>query len=94
MKLRRAYRILLRLYPMDYRTAFGAEMVNAFEKVAAERRSVMAELIGLMTGACREWIAKLTTDKAVRGRCLPDVRMMRPVGVTREVWFAASPRQE
>ncbi len=94
MTLKRAYRILLRLYPMDYRIAFGAEMLNAFEKVAGQRRFAVAELIGLIVGAGKEWIAKWTTDKAVRGRCLPDVRMMRPVGVTREVWFASGPEQE
>jgi uncharacterized membrane protein YbaN (DUF454 family) len=44
-----------------------------------------AELAGLLTGATAEWIAKLTSDSSVRGRSLPDLRMMRPrvsVGTT------------
>jgi len=88
----KAYGTLLRLYPSDYRARFAAEMLNAFERAAAERRGHVAELIGLMIGASREWIAKLTTDSSVRGRCLPDLRMMRPPGVPREVWFAGGER--
>jgi hypothetical protein len=42
-----------------------------------------------MLGAGREWLAKLTTEETVRGRSLPDLRMMRPAGVSREVWFAS-----
>ena len=78
--------ILLRLYPRDYRAMFGREMRYAFEMAADERRA--AELMGLLAGAVREWVAKATTDKAVRGRALPDLMMMRPAGVTREVHFA------
>jgi hypothetical protein len=44
-------------------------------------------------GAGREWLAKLTTEESVRGRSLPDPRMMRPVGVTRELWFASLERE-
>jgi hypothetical protein len=84
--MKRAYTILLRLYPRDYRAMFGREMRHSFEMAANERRA--AELMGLLTGAVREWIAKLTTDKSVRGRVLPDLVMMRPPGVTREVHFA------
>lgn len=83
----KAYGILLRLYPHDFRARFAAEMLITFER-AAEERGLVAELIGLIIGAGREWIAKLTTDRSVRGRCLPDLRMMRPPGVPREVWFA------
>ncbi len=99
MKMRRAYRTLLGLYPRDYGAMFAAEMLNAFEKAAEERRGqggpafarfVVAEFIGLMAGAVTEWIAKLTTNSSVRGRCLPDLRMMRPPGVPRELWFAGA----
>ena len=38
-------------------------------------------------GAVLEWIAKLTTDKSVRGRVLPDLVMMRPPGVTQRGTF-------
>lgn len=95
--MKKAYILLLRLYPRDYRAMFAREMLNAFEINANEIgaggrtalfRFVAAELIGLAKGAVSEWIAKLTTDKSVRGRALPDVMMMRPPGVPREVHFA------
>jgi hypothetical protein len=83
--VKRAYRALLGLYPYDFRAAFAAEMLAGFETVGAERHS--AELAGLLTGAAAEWIAKLTSDSSVRGRTLPDRRMMRPAGMPRELWF-------
>jgi hypothetical protein len=86
--MRRIYRTLLRLYPVDYRAMFAAEMARAFDQVAQERRGlVVTELVGVIAGAVAEWIAKWTTDPTVRGRALPDIRMMRPPGITREVWF-------
>ena len=94
--MRRAYQTLLKLYPADYTASFAAEMLDAFEKKAEDDcrrgraalvRLALEELTGLLTGAASEWIAKLTTDRCVRGRCLPDLRMMRPVGVTRQSWF-------
>lgn len=88
----RIYVALLRLYPRDYRAMFAREMRNAFEIAADQTRAqgmfVAAELIGLIRGAVLEWIAKLTTDRTIRGRALPDLVMMRPPGVTREVHFA------
>ncbi len=89
--MKRAYRILLRLYPRDYRAMFAREMLRSFEVAASERRAagfVTVELMGLVRGALLEWIAKLTTDKSVRGRVLPDLMMMRPPGVPKEVHFA------
>jgi hypothetical protein len=95
----RAYQTLLGLYPRDYRDLFGAEMWDAFEKAADEHRRqgwpvfarfVVAEWADLMSGAAAEWIAKLTTDSSVRGRCLPDLRMMRPPSVPRDLWFAGA----
>jgi hypothetical protein len=91
-----AYRTLLKLYPMDFRASFAAGMLAAFEKTvedsrrhgaAALVRMAIAETTGLLGGAAAEWVAKLTTDRCVRARCLPDLRMMRPVGVSRESWF-------
>jgi hypothetical protein len=76
---------------------FAREMRNAFDITVEEIRAggsavllrfAAAELLGLIKGAVFEWIAKLTTDKSVRGRALPDLVMMRPAGVTREVHFA------
>lgn len=99
MSMRRFYSALLRLYPRDYAACFAEEMANAFENACLERRRqgwtafarfAMAELAGLVIGAGTEWIARLTTDRSVRGRGLPDLRNMRPVGVSRELWFAAA----
>jgi hypothetical protein len=76
-------------------------MLDAFEKAAEERRGqgvpafvgfVLAEWIGLAAGAGAEWMAKWTTDSSVRGRCLPDIRMMRPPDIPRELWFAGAGR--
>lgn len=95
--MRRVWKVFLRLYPEDYLAWFGPGMRAAFEHAAEEHlqqgravfaRFAIAELSGLMLGAAAEWIAKLTTDSSVRGRCLPDLRKMRPVGVPREIWFA------
>ena len=86
--MKRAYRTLLSLYPYDFRAAFAAEMLAAFTSVEARRRP--AELAGLLTGAAAEWMAKLTSDNSVRGRGLPDLRMMRPAGMPRELWFASA----
>jgi hypothetical protein len=83
--MKRAYQALLRLYPYDFRAAFAAEMLAAFAQVGTARRP--AELAGLAAGAAAEWIAKLTSDSSVRGRTLPDLRMMRPAGMPRELWF-------
>jgi hypothetical protein len=91
-----AYQTLLDLYPADYTGSFAAGMLGTFEKSVEDARRygrvaymrlALAELVGLLRGAAAEWIAKLTTDRCVRGRCLPDLRMMRPVGVSRESWF-------
>jgi hypothetical protein len=95
--MKRAYTLLLGLYPRDYRAMFAREMRIAFAITVDEIglrgraplfRFVAAELLGLAKGALREWIAKLTTDKSVRGRALPDLVMMRPPGVTSEVHFS------
>ena len=95
--MKRTYATLLRLYPYDYRSWFGAEMRRAFEETSRDwvargrwawMRFALAELIGLTAGAGAEWFAKVATSKSVRGRCLPDFRMMRPAGVSREIWFA------
>lgn len=99
MNVARAYRALLWLYPRDYTMLFADEMVGAFERAAEERcqlgrtayvRFALGELVGLAIGAVGEWVAKFTTSSSVRGRCLPDLRRMRPAGVPRDLWFAAA----
>lgn len=98
MKIARAYRAVLWLYPRDYTMLFADEMVGAFERAGEERsrlgrtayvRFALGELVGLAIGAVGEWVAKFTASSSVRGRCLPDLRRMRPAGVPRELWFAA-----
>ncbi|MBV8807056.1 MAG: hypothetical protein JO033_00150 [Acidobacteriaceae bacterium] len=96
--MKKIYQRFLRLYPTDYATFFATEMLSAFEQLAEKRRArgkaallrfALREFASVAVGAGTEWISKLTTDRAIRGRCLPDIRMMRPVGVPREVWFRA-----
>jgi hypothetical protein len=93
--MKQAYEILLWLYPADYRALFAAEMLNTFEKAAAEchaRRPgrfvkfVLAELVGLVTGAAAEWIAKLTTNASDRVRCLS--RQDEAAGAEQRIAFA------
>ena len=95
------YRLLLRLYPWDYATAFSEDMRTAFEEACGEQerrgrwnfvRFVASEFSSLLWEAGKEWLAKLTTEESVRGRSLPDLRKMRPVGIAYEVWFASLDR--
>jgi hypothetical protein len=74
-------------------------MLTAFEQACEERRGsgraafvrfTFGELADLAAGAGAEWIAKLTTDAAVRGRCLPDRQRMRPPGVPWEAYYAGA----
>jgi hypothetical protein len=99
MTMKRAYEILLGLYPRDYRARFATEMSSAFEEASAERRRqgrvvyarfAISELTGLTIGAGIEWIAKLTTDSSIRGRSLPDRLLMRPPGVSWEAHYAGA----
>ena len=84
--MRLAYRLILRLFPFDFRLWFAAEMLVAFDQAHREGRGAR-ELAVLTAALPAERLAKLRTDPAVRGRALPDVRMMRPVGVPQHVWF-------
>jgi len=87
--MKRVYRVLLRLYPRDFRALFAGEMQRAFEIACEERRaSGVRECLGLLKGAFAEWMAKLTTDNAIRGRVLPDRLLMRPPGVSWEAHYA------
>src|SRR5580704_13385257 len=97
--MKRAYEILLRLYPRDYRAMFATEMVDAFEDESAERRRqgwrvyarfALAELMALVMGAGVEWIAKLTNDSSVRGRSFPDRLLIRPPGVSWDAHYAGA----
>lgn len=72
MLLRRAYSLCLVLYPADFRTQFGTEMVTVFEQVLAQRRGCgvtcvllffVKEMLGLLAGAARE---RVFHDDAIR----------------------------
>lgn len=93
----RLYLFFLSLYPWDYSASFSDEMLGSFQAACLQFRRrgclsfawmIVRELSGLVVGSVREWRAKLTTDEAVRGASLPDLRMMRPVRLARELWFA------
>lgn len=92
--MKRAYQALLSLYPYDFRLWFGAEMFDAFANSgrSVSLRAALPELAGLLAGAAAEWIAKCTCDRNVRARALPDWRMMRPAGISKEVWFGPTRR--
>jgi hypothetical protein len=64
--MKRAYRALLRLYPYDFRAAFEAEMLAAFDAGARQARA--RELAGRVRGLAAEWFAKWTTHPIDRGR--------------------------
>lgn len=94
--MRRAYELLLRLYPRDFRASFTSEMLTAFDIAAGDRRTqgqsayirfALMELIGVVMGAGKEWLAKLSTDSSLRARSLPDRLMMRPPGVPWEAYY-------
>lgn len=89
--MRGLYRTVLRWYPYDFRAAFAAEMLAAYDQAAAAGGSRAAELAGLLFALVPEWCAKFFTAKNVRGPSLPDVRMMRPAGVSRQAWFGGNP---
>ena len=85
MRFSRLYTTLLRLYPQDYRLAFEAEMLAAFERSAQEHsraggfsrlRFLFVELAGLAGGIAREWAVRANTDPSIRARSLPAAPMM------------------
>jgi hypothetical protein len=97
--MNRLYRCLLRLYPRDCRAWCAPEMLDAFEKAAAEHRMqglaalarfLLAELSGLLVEASAAWIAKFTSSKYMRGFWIP--AKMRGAAQSREDWYPAGAR--
>lgn len=78
--MKRAFATLVRLYPRDYRVAFGAEMLSVFEQAIEQRRAqgriaflqfAIKELIGLAVAIGAEWISKWShSDAYVRAGSL------------------------
>jgi hypothetical protein len=78
-----------------------AEIAGVFRGAITERSGKYihavyrwANLIRL-SSVSAEWIATLThaaghSNSSFRSRCMPDMRMMRPIGVPRELWYGAS----
>jgi hypothetical protein len=89
----RIYRILLKLYPRDFRSRFASEMQSAFDAFTQEHqgtaflRLAVMEIATLLKGALSEWVAKSSTSSLIRGRSLPDPLVMRPAGVAWESWY-------
>jgi hypothetical protein len=84
-RLCNVYAWIIRLYPKDFQYAFAEEMQSAFAArlgegpthVSAILGFVFTEAAAVIAGATKEWVAKMTTDRSVRSRHLPDLRMMR-----------------
>ena len=79
------FRALIRLYPRDHRTRFGAEMQSVFEEAAHEHRRhgwtaylrfALAEYAGLVIGSGAAWAIKLAGRGYVR-----DPRLIRAASV-------------
>lgn len=70
--MKRAYELLLILYPRAHRAEFSDEMRQVFEAAAVERREqgraayagfALSEILGLVVGAARAW---LTPERAAQ----------------------------
>jgi hypothetical protein len=71
--MRRLYRIILKVYPAEYRNAFGAEMIGVFDQARADARKrgalrfvlfMISEFSGLLKGLLREFAAKWASGEA------------------------------
>lgn len=74
MFLRKAYSMLLGLYPMEFQVQFGGEMLTVFQQASAEHREsgyghlllfALREMAGLFAGAARARAA----DARASGGC-------------------------
>ena len=90
--MRRAFEILLRLYPKSHRELLGEEMSAVFEEAAREyrvqgwrayTRFAVAEWIGLVLGAARARRRDQRRHPAI------DLRKMRAPEVSRQTYAAA-----
>jgi hypothetical protein len=89
LKLARLCRAAVDLYPYDFRAMFAVDMLATLD----ERPPRFRDLTSIIFGAAREWFVKLTSDHVIRAHALPDVRMMRPAGISKEVWFGPPPEK-
>jgi hypothetical protein len=87
------YRVALRLYPADFRRAFGAAMVASFADAMTTASAPLGrvafftrELGGVIAGAGREWLSTATAAPFERQMTFRDPSLMRPPGMTRHEW--------
>jgi hypothetical protein len=68
MKLSDVYRVLLLLYPADFRSQFSEEMISVFEQRAGERFAsrdsqpvawLVIELLDIVKGAYTMWLTRI-----------------------------------
>ena len=95
------YRALLSLYPREYHTLFGVEMLKAFKESLTEvrhrrRHRVLwffaVECCDLIAECGVQWGVKLRHALCHRGargncRCLPDIAKARPPWVGRDTHY-------
>jgi hypothetical protein len=97
--MRRAYRLLLRLYPHEHRLQFAEEMFAVFTRVAEERRAqgwfayacfAVSECIGLLGDACGEWPKCMSFAPALGGIAAAAVLHTAFYAVTRKILHGIS----
>src|SRR6185295_6816085 len=92
--MRLIYKMLLRLYPAEYRKVFGFEMIEAFEELRKSRsrgffgwlRFDLSEASGLIFGAANERFEKIVygiyhSTNYIEHRCVADRRFMWPQSI-------------
>jgi hypothetical protein len=90
--MKRTFRLLLRLYPLDHRQLLGNEMLQVFEQAAEEHRAhgrlaflffAFFEFAGLLFGSISAWRRYRRSDRAI------DLRKMRPPEVSKATYVTA-----
>ncbi len=92
----RAYKALLRLYPMDVRESYGDEMVGDYDLGVVENRRrgrlalvrfVAGQLIWSFCDAVVERVSNLYSHRSFHGRCRPSLGVVRPPNMGKREWF-------
>jgi hypothetical protein len=95
----RAYKTLLRLYPIDIRVSYGAEMVGDYDIGLGEHRRrgqialgrfVASQLMWLLCDVAGERVSNLYSHRSLHGRCLPNPGVVRPPNMGKQEWFYGS----
>lgn len=92
----RAYKALLRLYPVDIRVSYADEMVRDYDIGMAEARGrggvplvrfVASQLIWLLCDVAAERVSNLYSHRSFHGRCRPNPGVVRPPNMGKQEWF-------